>query len=196
MTNGSRSHLLVVVGSETESRYVLQQFGIDLPESSCEASPEYRLQVMEEYIEGRKVIESMFHDDNVAGLSDGIDCHYPNPRDVLIGRGHPYQNFAGSRRVLKLVDENLDKYRGESSYRSKSTLAANIVNQIKNEGGRFLQRTENGWVQVDDGKAQTRVNNAFRMRSKTGRNVETTTVVPELDSHGVNLLEGTKRQRT
>jgi hypothetical protein len=109
--------------------------------------------------EGRREQESRANEEALSGL-----IAYPNPGDGLIGRGHPYHDFSGSRRLFKLIDSESARY-GESSDRFwKTCVTLDITQRFQESNGRFLQRTKSGWKELDINEARIKVNNLFRYK--------------------------------
>lgn len=90
----------------------------------------------------------------------------PTSNDVLFGRGRPFQEHAGNVR-LSLILESL-KVRYEGLKRNeKTSLAQDIVQNMKSKGIRFLRQSNNKdngyhWEQVDDVLAREKVSQGFR----------------------------------
>jgi hypothetical protein len=91
----------------------------------------------------------------------------PLPNDILFGRGIPIQQRPGNVRFREMIDTYKDKYE-QSEKGAKVAVSAYIVHLVKEEGGRFLKKLEDGrsWVEVDEATARVKVNNAFRTRRR------------------------------
>lgn len=61
----------------------------------------------------------------------------PNPNDVLLGRGKPFQNWAGNQNMLGLIDGYRKRYH-ESERAYKHRIIEDVLQTIKSSGGRFL----------------------------------------------------------
>lgn len=64
---------------------------------------------------------------------------HPGENDVLLGRGRPFINHIGNRRYRELVKSRKEDYRNSSRSRAKSMIAQEILECIRERGGRFLQ---------------------------------------------------------
>ena len=85
----------------------------------------------------------------------------PTGRDVLFGRGRPYQEHPGNVR-FSLVIESL-KPRYESLKRAEKTrLAEDLVKKMKARGMRFLRQSNGYWEDADDSAAREKVSQGFR----------------------------------
>jgi hypothetical protein len=85
----------------------------------------------------------------------------PGPHDVLLGRGKPLQRHPGNLRYHHIIESFEDRY--ESAMKlEKTTIAKEIVQQIKDAEGRFLKQDNTGWVEIDDAAARYKVSHTFR----------------------------------
>ena len=91
---------------------------------------------------------------------------YPKPFDVLVGRGCPYQTYKGNVNLSDIVERQfLDDYRHITDKFEKTCIHIDVVKYIQNVvGGRFLERTTEGWKVVDDKVARKKVNSSFRSK--------------------------------
>jgi hypothetical protein len=89
---------------------------------------------------------------------------YPGQKDVLVGRGHPYQEYCGNRRLQQLIDSELDRYKESTGRFTKMCISMGIVKTIQDSDGRFLSPTEGGWKVLDDTVVREKISVAFRSR--------------------------------
>ena len=92
---------------------------------------------------------------------------YPNSKDVLMGRGRPFQQFVGNLNLAKIVAQHQIEY-NESERNSKTKLTRRLVQVIKDGNGRFLKRDgkpDGGWVEVNDAQSREKIAHAFRYNS-------------------------------
>ena len=90
---------------------------------------------------------------------------YPKPNDVLIGRGAAYQEHPGSQYWDKLIYAQLARYLSTSKF-DRQVINMEIIETIKESGGRFLQRTPCvGWEILDDIAVKDKTSSAFRNRA-------------------------------
>jgi hypothetical protein len=102
---------------------------------------------------------------------------YPSPRDVLMGKGKPYQDFSGNLRLWELIEDNRRLHQTSAKV-NKTVLTHTIVNLVHQEKGRFLKRDESSssggglqvgcWQEVDDVTARKKVSHAFRSKQPKG----------------------------
>ncbi len=94
--------------------------------------------------------------------------------DVLCGRGGATNNHPGNKRFRSIVIDYMPAYL-LARKKEKATIARRIVDQIKENGGRFLKRSDgsNTWIEVSDKKATEKTSQALRegldVRHKTYR---------------------------
>jgi hypothetical protein len=91
----------------------------------------------------------------------------PTLRDVLCGRGKPFQDHPGNLRLHKIVNRHQEKYLSSRRY-NKLAITEDIVEEIKKPGNgeaaRFLKRSEDMscWLEVSDDIAREKVSHALR----------------------------------
>jgi hypothetical protein len=111
-------------------------------------------------------------DEDAASGSDGPKDRINNPSsfDVLFGRGKPYQEHEGNRRLHQCVEYYRPSY-CRSQRRDKMVIAQTIVRLIKESSqhpGRFLRRLkgpeEEYWCEVSDTVAREKVSHALRAK--------------------------------
>jgi hypothetical protein len=160
----SQSHSSLNSGSQCECFYVLVSFGIPVKAFPIEVDGAVSTDVLLKQIKRYRMNEEA----DKAQANGSI--LFPLCNDVLLGRGRPYQEFPGNRRMAELVEEHREVHQSGSKL-EKTALANKITYIIKDPNGRFLKKTEgeNGdWVEVTDKVAREKVSHAFR--TKTRRN--------------------------
>jgi hypothetical protein len=103
----------------------------------------------------------------------------PGPNDILLGRGRPFQEFSGNQILMELVDAQRSYYQSVDDRFEKTCLTMGIVKKAKDGGGRFLQRTTEGWEEVDDAIARGKVSHTFRTKTSHKKEVEPKTTKSE-----------------
>mmetsp|Transcript_31340 Transcript_31340/g.73798 ORF Transcript_31340/g.73798 Transcript_31340/m.73798 type:complete len:599 (+) Transcript_31340:150-1946(+) len=94
----------------------------------------------------------------------------PNNRDVLFGRGKPFQNHPGNRKMLSYIDQYKRQY-NESPRDQKRPIVEEIIGILTRDGGRFLRRynedtNSTWWTEVPKQVAFDKVSHAFRSRGR------------------------------
>jgi hypothetical protein len=116
----------------------------------------------------KEAIETQKRNDE-AKVSGFID--FPGKFDVLMGRGRPFLGWEGNVRLSKLIHKNADQYMEDKINRvEKTMLAMKIVQIIQLNGGRFIHRTEKGWMVVDDKMAKEKVSQGLRAAVRSRMN--------------------------
>mmetsp|Transcript_23993 Transcript_23993/g.36455 ORF Transcript_23993/g.36455 Transcript_23993/m.36455 type:complete len:483 (-) Transcript_23993:124-1572(-) len=155
-----RSHF----GSDLEMQYSLMTFGIHCHYLFRSAENDGRMELLRsQYINGRRKMEQEEHQERLEVESrSGIILH-PQPYDVLVGRGRPYQEYPGNQRLVRLVEAQSERYRFLQDRFEKSCIILNIVKTVNNSNGRFLQKCSEGWWTVAPAKvAREKTCSAFR----------------------------------
>jgi hypothetical protein len=102
-------------------------------------------------------------------LSDSSTCSeifLPTTKDVLFGRGKPYQQHAGNVRLSLMLESMQERYEALSR-QDKTVMAQTIVKAFQDKGSRFLRRVSDDvdgilWRQVKDSEAREKVSQLFR----------------------------------
>lgn len=96
-------------------------------------------------------------------LSEG--CEF-GVNDVLCGRGGLSNHHEGNIFFRSLVKKNRERY-FKANKREKSFISLEVVETIKNEGGKFLKKVDKetsstSWIEIDDLKAREKTSQALR----------------------------------
>ena len=159
-------------GSGIEIQYSLMSYGIICPfllnSDNSHNNPELD-KLHEHYLKSRQVLEEKRRKKQVESDSPNNSTLFiatPNPQDILVGRGWPYQSFTGNQMLLKLIDEKyLNKFLLTTERIEKSTINMSVVRDMQSShGSRFLERMSKGWVVTSDESARKKVNSAFRTK--------------------------------
>ena len=181
-----RSHF----GSKLETRYILISFGILLEESLTEGCGSRSSETIDSYLADRRGKEAMKKSQmDLVFQQDGV-IPYPNPADVMMGRS---KKWIGNTRFASLVNSYTEKYNKGSERLDKTVVAMEVLHTIHSEGGRFIDRTKQGWKVVDDSVAREKISQALRMAVlKQQQNAAATlnTDTPKFpDDHGARPLQ-------
>ena len=95
----------------------------------------------------------------------------PRRNDVLLGRGRPYQNFIGNRRMLRIVSQFKEQYNAKPRDQ-KRPYVETVLDEVLRDGTRFLQRIDGAggserWEEVGRAKAAEKVWHALRNKART-----------------------------
>eukprot|EP00537_Pseudo-nitzschia_pungens_P000664 CAMPEP_0172370992 /NCGR_PEP_ID=MMETSP1060-20121228/40774_1 /TAXON_ID=37318 /ORGANISM="Pseudo-nitzschia pungens, Strain cf. cingulata" /LENGTH=549 /DNA_ID=CAMNT_0013096479 /DNA_START=90 /DNA_END=1739 /DNA_ORIENTATION=+ len=93
---------------------------------------------------------------------------YPRHEDCLFGRGRNTMKHPGNVAMRRLLEEKQGRYSAALHY-TKAEIAWEVVNTIKDGGGRFLKESNIGlYTLVDDETARKKISIAFRdLKSKS-----------------------------
>ena len=107
------------------------------------------------------------------------DRPIPTSRDVLCGRGRPFQFHEGNLRLAALVDQHRARYiEAGSMYGKKNIICEEIVDFVSKSGGRFMKHKNSndlneGWEIVSADVARDKVSHSFRTTKRGKKNVPT-----------------------
>ena len=108
--------------------------------------------------------------DSTAAVKKKIE--FPTNRDILLGRGRPYQEYPGNVALSEIIEPHRQQY--QSANRFDKTCISKMVVQIVKEqlGARFLQRAgedSDEWQEVADSVAREKVSHGFRTKTRRGK---------------------------
>jgi aromatic ring-opening dioxygenase LigB subunit len=89
----------------------------------------------------------------------------PTDKDVLFGRGERSNKHAGNKEYLAKVELKEEFYRAAKTDMEKRTIVRDIVKEIHDQGGRFLEKEEalpKRWFEAHPEEAFMKVAQAFR----------------------------------
>eukprot|EP00536_Pseudo-nitzschia_multiseries_P018542 jgi/Psemu1/316027/fgenesh1_kg.2685_\ len=94
-----------------------------------------------------------------------VEC--PRHEDCLFGRGRNTMKHPGNVAMRRLLEEKQYRY-SVAMHHTKAEIAWEVVNAIKDGGGRFLKESKTGlYTLVDDEMARKKISIAFRdLKSK------------------------------
>ncbi|GFH61087.1 hypothetical protein CTEN210_17563 [Chaetoceros tenuissimus] len=117
-----------------------------------------------------------------AGDGPLVRIRNPTKEDVLCGRGGGINAHEGNVAFRQMVHEQKERYNVAANKQEKAEISQQIVDQIKEKGGRFLQKDDSRgysssgsfWVEIDNMKAIAKTSQALRegapsIRAKAAR---------------------------
>ena len=170
-------------GADQEVQYELMRFGIAPGLLPVDSAGNYLSADFDRYLEDRKRKEERREQERQIRLNDGVGAgttseeyrtDYATQRDVILGRGKPYQDHPGNLKLANYIEEYRSAY-VQADRLEKTCISWKIVQHVKSLNGRFLKMDEESeyWVQVSDEVAREKVSHGFRTRHK-GSNKATT----------------------
>ncbi|KAL3935574.1 MAG: hypothetical protein SGBAC_008938, partial [Bacillariaceae sp.] len=69
----------------------------------------------------------------------------PAAQDVLLGKGQPFQNHSGNKSLRQVVSDRYKEY-DKAKRGGKKTIAQEVIDVIRGNGGLFLKQDGNKWV--------------------------------------------------
>jgi hypothetical protein len=94
-------------------------------------------------------------------LHDAIATTTPSPLDVLCGRGGASLRHPGNLNYRRLININKARYVACRKV-EKLEISRSIVGEVKDHGGRFLERHWDEWHEIGDKKAVEKTSQALR----------------------------------
>lgn len=148
-------------GSHVECMYALLAFGIPTNKLPFDNQGRFTNNYMDEFLRKRRQIEEEYRQSCV-GRTD-----YPSRRDVLMGRGKPYQEYPGNLLLSDMIEGRKEEYQRVDRFQ-KICISIEIANMMKEQGSRFLARDKetDGWVEADESVVREKISSAFRTTSK------------------------------
>jgi len=145
------------VGSITENQYKLISYGISSEYLPVTSTGNLKNQNHLKWIAYREAKDSATQ----RGLPfNGIDC--PSVRDVLAGKGPHISKNPANIVFRKMMETRFMEHRDARIVERKTSITWEIVETIKNRGGRFLVKDKSWWVVADPDTAREKVSVAFR----------------------------------
>ena len=139
-------------------------FGIPSVAIPVDNGGEINLENHEKWLIAREHLEEM--SSNTSGIDKFPRTFIPGPLDVLLGRDKIAQEHLGNYRYLQIIEDHQERYDNAPTKHQKSLLAGEILNMIKESGGRFLKMDYAGWVEAEDSLSRSKIANAFRSRRR------------------------------
>jgi hypothetical protein len=100
-----------------------------------------------------------------------IEENQVSVHDVLMGRKGRSNSYPGNRRYLKEARRMQMQYAKASNYREKMNVSQELINLVRQRGGRFLQLDFDTilWNEVDNQTARKKARDALRDHLRPGR---------------------------
>lgn len=156
-------------GSPLEATYALLTFGMSTQDCFTLKEGIMSRQYIETFLTDRRQKEAKIKERELEfEKPTSRFALYPNPSDVLMGRGKPFREWPGNIRLAKIVALHALRYAEATNERiDKTIIAMQIVHMIENDdAGRFLQRTDDGWEVVEDSVSKEKVSQALRTEAR------------------------------
>lgn len=137
-------------GSLVECQYALMTFGISKSAIPVDNDGELQIGDFLKTLELHMQQERVQYQRMMASMND-FNILFPRTEDVLLGRGRPYQSYVGNRKLADSIDQRRSEYRS-SGKAKKTEMTLSLVHEIKQLGGRFLKKSNDGkfWMVVED----------------------------------------------
>ncbi len=191
----ARMRLRLHAGSYMELRYQLLTFGF--PSDSLPYSmdgEELTTNVHQRWLSRRMKKECMLRSN---AEFKGLDL--PGYRDVCLGRGSAAHQHAGNLLMKVLMSHLIEEYR-DATAKVRKELNKKLIQKVRDGGGRFLAKTNEGWYKVvdDEAEIEKKVGGSFRgMIARTTPNASLSSgeKAEDLRQGNRRLNEASKRPR-
>ena len=109
------------------------------------------------------------------GLKSNERIDLALPTDILLGRGSIIQDHGGNVLLRNLIEKNISKYTGTSKG-EKTNFIDDLVQIIRQNGGRFLKLNQDGWwVNASDKEAHSKISKMFTYLQASSARIKTPT---------------------
>jgi hypothetical protein len=185
---GRHSHALtyIISGTDVECIYKLMTFGIPNTTFPVSLGGHITVDTHKQWCAERQRMEcppSESPDEPYASNGEGGNSSNDNKggrtvlpvaKDVLLGRGRPFQEHPGNLGYAHMIESNRSRY-DLCKKLEKTALTKEIVQLVHKSGGRFLKQDGSNWIQVTDLVARDKVSHGFRNRRAVTTAKEVTT---------------------
>ena len=150
-----------------ECQYALMSYGISAQMLNVDQDGNIKKSMVADYIARHSTRDSQSIDASTA-CGDFSTIEMATDKDVLLGRGKPYQNHPGNVQLKKLIDARREEFNGAPKFQ-KTVISWEILKMMQKEyNARFLERDEatGRWKECEDEAARIKVAYGFRSRPK------------------------------
>ena len=159
------------VGTDLEVQYSLLTFGIDCGELPVNPDGSLKREWLKDQIQ-HQVEQDKERMRKETEESKGYVL-FPTNKDVLMGRGRPFQSFTGNLQFARITDKHRDRYQNASEHLDKACIAANIATMVQESGSRFLKRRDGvGWEIASESVVREKVCQSLRSKPKVDKAFE------------------------
>mmetsp|Transcript_22570 Transcript_22570/g.62952 ORF Transcript_22570/g.62952 Transcript_22570/m.62952 type:complete len:186 (-) Transcript_22570:4-561(-) len=156
-------------GSHIECLYELRSYGIPtkLLQLDLDGNPDQ--DKMMAYLQRTQDVEAAFYKEYEEALPSQDCIHFPSAKDVVLGRGRPFQSHTGNIRFMEFLESRKSEYDAISSRSDKTSFSTARVQELKDQGVRFLKRDDGTglfWTQVTNTAARQKIAMSLRNLSR------------------------------
>jgi hypothetical protein len=158
------SFLLNYIGPLLQCQYTLTTFGIpqtvlplDMGSFALDNTQWFHLMGEQRKFEEQRRAENEAWDNQLGRID------VPTSQDVLLGRGRPFQLYSGNQKLAVLIDTNKERHDRSRKHGGKGAICDEVIQIVKESGGRFLKRNADGdgWDEVDHKATRDKVGHGY-----------------------------------
>ena len=156
-----RVKIRVHLGSHEDCQYKLMTFGIPVQAFPIRSDGTLNHENHTKWLDRRKKKEKYMAANPF--FDNGIDL--PTRADVLLGRGRPFINHPGNKRLHQIIHNRYEEYDG-SSFQRKTKISKEILEVVQKYGGKFLKldNVSGMWLEAPEIEARNKVSHSFRRK--------------------------------
>jgi hypothetical protein len=186
-----------LVGDPIEIQYNLSGYGIPSDQLPVTDSGNVKTKNLNQWIRVRKVFEgtaSAGENQRQRMSQSIIEC--PGSNDVIFRLGQAYLCHPGNVHFRGLIESKLDDHNAATSSEAKVNITWWIIEQVEQNGGRFLTWDNNGWWKqmTDKQQIRSKVANAFKDHKRRVKALSHCQVA-QSSTFKFARQDGTKRKR-
>ena len=109
--------------------------------------------------------------------------------DVPMGRAQEVRDFIGNQRFRQLIEDHRVAYEQATKRADKAMISSKILDTIRSNGGRFLDRVKvdgkTEWTEISQDKALAKIAQAMRMTNRRRKTSSTSSFTSSADERSV-----------
>ena len=154
--------VVVVAGSIYQCQEAIKEYGIPSNFLPITNTGNIKVQNHHRWLAFRQAKESSIE----RGIDfNGIEC--PSVKDVLTGKGPLVSSNPANVAYRKIMETRFLEHRDALTAERKTMISREIVDELIQDGGRFLIKQKSWWTNSDRETAREKVSVAFRDMRKT-----------------------------
>mmetsp|Transcript_22713 Transcript_22713/g.48209 ORF Transcript_22713/g.48209 Transcript_22713/m.48209 type:complete len:481 (+) Transcript_22713:126-1568(+) len=162
-----RSRLKFHIGEEVELRYKLQSYGIPVELIPVTGTGNIKTVYFKQWLRLRKIMEETKGDEKYIATKF-IEC--PRSSDVIFRTGTSLTCHKGNSMFQSTIESKIKEH-SAASQKGKMAITKEIIAEVKQNDGRFLQWDTRGWWMEVKGASRIHAKVAVSVRDFKGKSV-------------------------